>query len=93
VLWPVLGLPWRATSPMAKLELLASGLRIGPNGRALGFIIPTWEVDWRHIDAIEEASNGISVLTQGHRIKFLVLASRATRQGIIAQIETARAAS
>ncbi len=45
------------------------------------------------METVEEAGNGISIATQGHRIKFLVLASRATRHGILAQIETARAAS
>ena len=72
--------------------LTACGIRIGPKGRAMGLIIPTWELDWRHIEAVEEATNGISILREGNSIKFLVLASRAKRQGILAQIETARAA-
>jgi hypothetical protein len=77
-MWRVWGIPWRVTAPMASLEVARDGIRVGPSGAGLGWIVPTWEWQWSELESAEEAYSKLRIRPRDGRgtLAFLVLRSR-----------------
>jgi hypothetical protein len=73
LLWSAFGMPWRISSPFAVLERYEVGIRIGPNGRWLSWIVPTWDIPWSQIVNAEEYGGGVKIRLEGssHELRFL----------------------
>lgn len=87
LLWSAFGMPWRVSSPFAILESYEVGVRIGPNGRWLSWIVPTWDMPWSQIVNVEEYSGGIRIRLQAssRELRFLAWPT-ADRHAIADQI-------
>lgn len=67
---------------MAALDVFAKGVRLGPNGRWLATIVPTWDLRWSEIAAVEQSRTALTVTLVWHirstsgSIKFLAYKGR-----------------
>lgn len=76
VLWRIWGIPWRVTIPMARLQVGANGIRVGPNGPGLGRIVPTWQWRWAELESAQARSTKIRICPKNEAsLDFLVFRS------------------
>jgi len=82
LLWRVFGMPWRVSSPFVVLERREEGVRIGPNGRWLSWLVPTWDVPWSEMAEAAEYQGGLRLRLRGSRreLKFLAWPSAGRKE-------------
>jgi hypothetical protein len=81
VRWCAFGrMPWTVTWPLAAIQLMDKGIRIGPNGRFLGVLVPSWEFEWSEVLEVADAPRFLRMQIRGNMCALVFFAPRSGKR-------------